>query len=69
MADRPILIELKSAAVPPSGQVMVTWWATVDNHPYSDKQGYPDEAAARSAAETWCATHYPNRKLMYEGDE
>lgn len=69
MAERPILVEVKSAALRPSGEIRHTWWATVDRHPFSDKQGYPDEATARAMAEQWCREHYPTRKIVYEGDE
>ena len=65
---RPILIELKGFKVLPGGDVQYSWWAKVDRHPYSDKQGYPDPESASAAAEAWVAEHYSNREFIYEGD-
>jgi hypothetical protein len=64
---RLVLVDIKTADV--RGDVTYVWWATVDRHPYSDKQGYETPEAAKRAAEAWASEHYPNRRVVHQGDE
>ena len=59
-----VLVEIKSTVLPVTAEMSYSWWATVDRHPYSDKQGYgtPDEAEA--AARAWVVENYPNREIQ-----
>lgn len=66
MPERPIYIEVKSAAVPPHGEVRYTWWVTVDAHPFSDQIGYQSENNAKAAAELWVQRYYPSREISYD---
>lgn len=65
MPERPVVVEVKSASVPPFGEVRYTWWATVDRHPFSDQRGYGDRNTATTAATRWVNTHYPGREISY----
>lgn len=56
-------ITVKSAAIPPSGEVRYTWHAVVARHPYSDLLGYTDEAGARDAAKAWIKKNFPDYEI------
>lgn len=65
MARAPIEVEVKSVTL--RGETRYSWWASVDRHPYSDKQGYASEAEALQAVGAWVATYYPDREFVLKG--